>query len=302
MHGDQSFLKYQNKIRGIISQRKNQKVFDGKSLDKSNEALKRGISEIYLLARAELDEKDFGRFIEWTNEQVHSQVKDAERYKKKSYIDVAGLFKKIPAVTLEKEIAWIIERINAESQKINEFYDFMIDLEKKVYLGNYKEAIDDLNLFEQKNGASIWSIQLMIGLEQVANGLVEQKKYTNSLRKIFKTGLLSYLTFFISGRNEVKTNFLKFIEDVEKSVVAHRGFKKNEALLTYLTYKISGVYPEIERIDHILRIEQVHSIYDIYDTFLNIVQFLIYQNREDILLKHKFLLKKLSSLKDYRIE
>lgn len=159
MHGDQSFLKYQNKIRGIISQRKNQKVFDGKSLDKSNDALKRGISEIFLLARAELDEKDFGRFIEWTNEQVHSQVKDAELYKKKSYIDVAGLFKKIPAVTLEKEIAWIIERINAESQKINEFYDFMIDLEKKVYLGNYKEAIDNLNLFEQKNGASIWSIQ-----------------------------------------------------------------------------------------------------------------------------------------------
>lgn len=302
MHGDQSFLKYQNKIRGIISQRKNQKVFDGKSLDKSNDALKRGISEIFLLARAELDEKDFSRFIEWTNDQVHSQVKDAELYKKKSYSDVAGLFKKIPVVTLEKEIAWIIERINAESQKINEFYDFIINLEKTVYLGNYKEAIDDLNLFEQKNGASIWSIQLMIGLEQVANGLIEQKKYTNSLRKIFKTGLLSYLAFFISGRNEVKTNFLKFIEDVEKSISAHRGFKKNEALLTYLTYKISGVYPEIEKIDHILRIEQAHSIYDIYDTFLNIAQFLIYQNREDILLRHKYSLKKLSSLKDYRIE
>ena len=43
---------------------KNQNVFDEKSLDKPNEALKRGISEIFLLARAELAKKDFGYFME----------------------------------------------------------------------------------------------------------------------------------------------------------------------------------------------------------------------------------------------
>lgn len=298
----QSFLKYQNKIRGIISQRKNQKVFDGKSINKSNEILKRGIHEVFLLARAEIEENDFGPFIEWTNEQIRNQIKDAQVYKKKSYIDVAGLFKKTPAVTLDKELAWVIERIYAESERINIFYDFLMRLENRVYLGEYDEAKYELDEFELRNGASIWSIQLMIGLEQVSKGLVDQKKYTNSLRRIFKTGLLSYLTFFISGRNEVKTNFFKFIEDADKSVNSHKGFKKNDALMTYLSYKISGIYPEVEKIDHILRIEQAHSIYDIYDTFINIIQFLIYKGREDILEKHKKSLAKLGVLKDYRIE
>lgn len=301
MTPSQKLSKFQNKVRGKISQRKNQNVYDGKSLNASNEKLKRDINEILILSRAVLEPSQFLFFIKWTNNQVENQIKDYSIYYQKSYADVAGLFKNMPEVEWEKEVVWVIERLKFDSDKLNKFYNFLIVIEKLAYEGRQDDILNLLDSFELENGASLWSIQLKISFEQIFNGLVEQKKWTNTFRKKYKTGLLSYLTFFISSRNEIKTNYVKFIEDTEKTIAAHKYYKKNSKLLNYLNYKILGKYPEDKDLKDLLLIEQAHSIYDLYDTFINIIQYLIINGKENLLDSVSWKIKELEVLEDYRI-
>ncbi|MEK5763115.1 hypothetical protein [Acinetobacter junii] len=293
--------KFQNKVRGIIAQRKAQNIY-GQTLTTLNEKLKRDIKETLFLSRAELEINQYSFFIEWTHNQVEKQVKDNSVFLKKTYVDVAGLFRNMTEVEWEREVVWVIERLKFESEKINSFFDVIVEIERNAYLGDYEKVIKLLDDFEEKNGASLWSIQLRIGFEQVFQGLAEQKKCTNTFRKIYKTGLLTYITFFLSSRNEVKTNYIKFVEDVTKSINSHRYYKKNKFLLNYLEYKILGKYPHFNELKDLLLVEQAHSIYDLYDTFINIVQFILVNNKESVLLNNVVdKISELNVIKDYRI-
>ncbi|WP_336026041.1 hypothetical protein [Acinetobacter pittii] len=297
------FEKLQNKVRGAIAERKSQKVFDGKSLNLSNEKLKRDIKQIFFLARSDLEFKDFRKFIIWVNQQIESQVKDYNQYTNKSYIDVAGLFTHMPEVSWERELSWVIERLISEAEKLNDFFQLLIKIENMAYHGDFKNIFDELENFEKLNGASLWSIQLKISFEQTFNGLAEQKKYANTFRKLYKTGLLSYIVFFISSRNEEKTNYLKFVEDFENSISKHKYYKERRELTNFLRYKILGQYPnEVNEIKDLLLIEQAHSIYDIYDTFINVIQNLILRNQTYFLEKFSKKFEQLDILDDYRIK
>ena len=297
------YEKLQNKVRGVIAERKNQKVFDGKSLNSSNEKLKRNINQIFMLARAELEPKNFKQFITWVKQQVECQIRDNNKYTNKSYADTAGLFVNMPEVSWDKELSWVMERLIAEAEKLNSFFQFLVEVETLAYSGDFKKIFDKLENFENKNGASLWSIQLKISFEQTFNGLAEQKKYTNSFRKIYKTGLLSYIVFFISSRNEEKTNYLKFVEDFENSLSKHKYYKEQKELTNYLRYKILGQYPQdFNDIKDLLLIEQAHSIYDLYDTFINVIQHLIMNNQIIFLQKYSKKIEQLNILDDYRIK
>ena len=287
----------------MIAERKNQKVFDGKSLNSSNEKLKRNINQIFMLARAELEPKNFRKFITWVKQQVECQIIDNNKYTNKSYADAAGLFVNMPEVSWDKELSWVMERLIAEAEKLNSFFQFLVEVETLAYSGDFKKIFDKLENFENKNGASLWSIQLKISFEQTFNGLAEQKKYTNSFRKIYKTGLLSYIVFFISSRNEEKTNYLKFVEDFENSLSKHKYYKEQKELTNYLRYKILGQYPQdFNDIKDLLLIEQAHSIYDLYDTFINVIQHLIINNQIIFLQKFSKKIEQLNILDDYRIK
>lgn len=302
MNTDNKILsKFQNKVRGIIAQRKVKNIY-GQTLTTLNEKLKRDIKETLFLSRAELDINQYKFFIEWTHNQVEKQVRDNSVFLKKTYVDVAGLYRNMTEVEWEREVVWVIERLKFESEKINSFFDFIVEVERNTYLGDYEKISKLLNDFEEKNGASLWSIQLRIGFEQVFNGLAEQKKCTNALRKVYKTGLLSYITFFLSSRNEVKTNYIKFVEDATKSINSHRYYKNNKFLLNYLEYKILGKYPHINELKDLLLVEQAHSIYDLYDTFINVIQFILVNNKESVLLDNvRRKISELNVIKDYRI-
>lgn len=294
--------RYQNKVRGLISERKTSKIFDGKSIDALNISIRRGISELYFLARAELHPSNYEFFIGWSHEQIKSQVKDYDKFSKANYCDLAGLFKKLPKVTLYKEVLWMTSRIINESDKINAYTQLINKLQKNLFTDQNTFCISILEDFEFIYGASFSTIQLRMAFEQHINGLQGQKKYSAEVRSIYKQGLLPFIVHFTSVRNEEKTVFSRYIEEVKLRINNHKFYNKNSYTKNYLNYRLCQEWPKNEDdILDILMVEQTNSIFDIYDTLINFFQNNIYQNNIEYFEMMENTIIKLNTINDFRL-
>jgi hypothetical protein len=103
-----------------------------------------------------------------------------------------------------------------------------------------RSILDDIN---KKNGFSLWSIQLRIALENLRGGLEAQKKYTSEVRSKFRQGLLNFISYHTSVRNEEKTTTQKFKDDIIKRIDNHKYFE--DFVKTYTKYKLTSEIPLI---------------------------------------------------------
>lgn len=295
-----SYRALQNKFRGNVSAYKSRKFVKNPSIGQS-EKFSIGLRDLFLDARWSLSPSRFDEFLSWVNSQLETRFKEFLS-RKIGYEELSGVNTRAPVVTLERELIWITARIKANHSKINFFRSMVGEIEGQVYSSNIEKAIDLVKNIEQTFGVSLWSVQLRIALEHHAGGLERQKRYSAEVRRVFRRGLLGFIAYYTSVRNEERSSFSKYCDDVNTRINSHRYYET--FVKTYVRFRLTNELPPSELgLADILRVEQSHSSIDIYETFVTIAQEIV--RREDLVDIRNVLgtcLDNLSHIKDYRLE
>ncbi|WP_339515632.1 hypothetical protein [Pseudomonas sp. RL_15y_Pfl2_60] len=269
------FISCQHKFRGIIADFKSKKFEKNPRFGKSFK-FRSSYRNHMLEARSALHTSSFTDYLSWASSQIKQQLPELSRYPT-GYDELEGVSIHAPLVTLEREVFWIVARISEDSEAINNFRKAAELIEKLWINGYIDESIDVLKLFDESHGSSFWSVQLRIALENAAGGLEKQKKYTSEVRSIYKSGLLNFIAYNTSVRNEERVGIQKFKEDIRQKITNHS--KYGEAVKIYMHHRMLGEWPSTsERVADVLRIEQSHSLVDVYETFVNLAQHVVSNN------------------------
>lgn len=267
--GEQAFLEMQHRVRGLVANYKSRRfVQDRRTLPHQN--FRAGLKEVLLDGRAHLRPEYYRPFIDWTTEQIATQLPDMASIPV-GYDDLSGVYGKAAPVSLEHEILWISERLRADKVKLNLHVLAVAAIQDATLAGDYEFALKILEPAQIVLGASLWSVQLRIALENLAGGLERQKQYTGALRSVHRTGLLNFTAYHTSVRNEERTTYSKFMDDIEARITALT--RHNDLIKTYDRYRIKGEFASTDSgLAEILRVEQSHGIVDLYETFLAVLQ------------------------------
>lgn len=264
-----SFIEQQNKFRGLVSEYRSRRfVKDPKTRPSCR--FRSGLRELLLDARVAIHPSQFDVFLNWVDHQMEVQIADIAEMAI-GYDDLRGVYTDAPTASLEYELLWITARIKADSARFNDFRSGAEEVERLVFIGKLEAAIEALKLMELAFGVSLWSVQLRIALEHQAGGLEQQKRYTAEVRGVYKRGLLGFIAYHTSVRNEDRTTLTKFCDDIKVRIDRHQHYEP--FVKNYARYRLAGEWPASESgLADILRVEQSHSSIDIYETFVAVAQ------------------------------
>ncbi len=293
------FIEQQNKFRGLISEYKSRKFIKDREILPSSR-FRKCLSNLLLDTRVVLHNSQFDVFLSWINRQTEIQLADMAMVSI-GYDELSGVYSKAPIASLELELLWITARIKANAAKFNDFRLKADEVESFIFTGKFSDAIEILGHIELHFGVSLWSVQLRIALENQVGGLEQQKRYTAEVRSIYKNGLLSFVAYHTSVRNEDRTTLTKYCEAIKTRIDQHQYFES--FVKNYARYRLVGEWPSLQSgLADILRVEQSHSSIDIYETFIAVAQEI--SRNEDFFKTRKVLVKCLDELKsitDFRL-
>ncbi|NWA91459.1 hypothetical protein HX807_22870 [Pseudomonas sp. D8002] len=273
------YIRCQHKFRGILADFKAKKFEKNRRFGKSFK-FRSNYRNIMLEARAALHISTFAEYLSWASSQIRQQIPELSRFPT-GYDELEGVSIDAPLVTLEREVFWIVARVSEDFEIINQFRGTAEVIEKLWTIGYIDESIEVLKKFDEVIGSSFWSVQLRIALENAAGGLEKQKKYTSEVRSIYKNGLLNFIAYNTSVRNEDRVGIQKFKEDISSRISNHS--KYSPAVKTYMIHRMLGEWPTADdEIADVLRVEQSHSLVDVYETFISLIQYAISSNNNDL--------------------
>jgi hypothetical protein len=295
-----AFLKCQHKFRGLVSAFKSTKFVKEKRFDHSF-LFRSGYRELMLEARSTLHYSMYSEYLQWASFHVKHQLPELSRYPT-GYDELEGLARKAPIVSVDQEVYWIVARINEDCAVINTFRKIATHVEQYILEDDALGGIEFLKQLELMLGASFWSVQLRIALENIAGGLEGQKKYTSEVRSIYRSGLLNFIAYNTSVRNEDRVSIQKYSLDIKQRIDNHS--KYDDSVKTYMHHRIMGDWPsDSDKIADVLRVEQSHSLIDVYETFISLLQ---YSLRDDVSISVKALMKsallQVKNIEDFRLE
>lgn len=294
-----AFIEQQNKFRGLVSGYRSRRFVKDRTTIPSVR-FRSGLRELLLDTRVALHHSQFDVFLSWVNQQMEAQLADIGQLTI-GYEELRGVYTEAPLASLECELLWITARIKADVSRFNDFRSGAEEVEHLVFIGKLEAAIEALKLIELAFGVSLWSVQLRIALEHQSGGLEQQKRYTAEVRSVYKRGLLGFVAYHTSVRNEDRTTLAKFCDDIKARIDKHQYYEP--FVKTYARYRLAGEWPTSEsRLADILRVEQSHSFIDIYETFVAVVQEIA--RRDDLHKVHRVLVKclrNLTAITDFRL-
>lgn len=277
---DRTYLDCQNRFRGLIAQFRSHRYEKGITSRPVRE-FRTGFSNLLLDARAALQPSQYRPFIEWLQDTYANQVSEVHR-QPVGYDDLGGIYGRAPIVGLEEELAWLAERFRSANKQISAFLLARHLIELAVLSGKYDDAIEGIETLQELLGVTLWSVQLRLALEQVIGGLERQKQYSADVRGVYKRGLLGFVAYHTSVRNEERSTISRFLEDIENRIANHRYF--DPGTKTYARYRLKAEFPENEAgLADILRIEQSHGLLDAYETYVSVLQELVGRNPDEAL-------------------
>ena len=263
------FVEQQHRFRGLVSEYKSRRFVKDRTVSPERR-FRSNFSKLLLETRAALHQDQYRPMLVWMAEMTAAQLGELER-SPVGYDHLSGIHLRIPVVALEDELAWVAERLRIARKLIATFLAAKSDIEQATLAGEYEQAIERVDRVQRTFGTTLWSVQLRIALEHQAGGLERQKKYSAEVRAVFRRGLLGFTTYHTSVRNEDRTTFAKFLEDIEGRIKNHQYYTADTQ--TYARYRLKSEYPATTaELVEILRVEQSHDLIDIYETFVAVVQ------------------------------
>ena len=293
-----AFVDQQNLVRGSISALR-RKWVDESAVDPYRR-FRSALAKDLLTARHAIEPAHYDGYLEWYHNTIRNVVPD--HFQRPIGFDfLGGLHLKVPKMSLEREVEWITKRIAHENETINKFRDIAGEIEFLVTQGDYDQAIEFIKSASTSFGETYWGVQLRIALEHASGGLEAHKQYLSILKAAQMRGLLSFVSFYTSVRNEDRTTWIRFVESFERRL---SKTKYDGAVQSYLRFRLIGVWPSLESgLADVLRIEQCHSIIDIYETLIGLLQHLLTSssvaNAGPIV---DLALSNLSSIHDFRLD
>jgi hypothetical protein len=296
---ERNLLEQKHKYRGLVAKFRSKAFVKDRKTPPSMQ-FRSGLRELLLNSRVALHPSAFQVFNEWVIAQNQKQLADLVR-SPIGFEELTGVLDS-PDVPLETELYWVAERIRANSKTLRTFRTQVATIEALTLTNEYETAIAVLRLVELEHGVSLWSVQLRIALEQHAGGLERQKRYASEVRGIYKRGLLNFVAFNTSARNEDRTTIAKYRDDVRAKIDRHRYY--SDGVKIYMRYRLLHEIPFFAPdLATILRVEQSHTLIDVYETFISIAQVIV--KREQFVKLRQPLLRCLGILDcvgDFRIE
>lgn len=266
-----SFKKEQNSFRGIISKYK-AKGFHPKASRTPLSCLRSDVKSQLLEARENLHPNQFSDFLRWTKSQL-KLVPEMEG-SPVDYDDLWGVIRNKSELSIENELIWVSERLSLEVDKINSYLADKDKIENLIFENKATEAINIQDAQFKKIGASMCGVQIRLALENLGGGIDSQKKYSSHIRSIYKNGLLRFIGFYASMRNEPQSNIVNYLSTVKSRIRIQKNYDDN--VKTYLRFQLTYDFDYTRKeLADILCIEQSHSIIDIYETFLRIITLLL---------------------------
>lgn len=175
----------------------------------------------------------------------------------------------LKTISAEREFRWAGARLLVHGAELQEFRQLSEEMERAILLGDYQTCERVLKIVQKKFGYSLWLIKNKIAFLQLLKGLEAQKQYTASVRQN-SDGFISYITFYISMRNETTVSpnrfSTRFNEDMHQ-------LELPGDVVTYLQYHIdplTGLTPE--ELGDAIRFEASTSIIDYYETIIRTAQ------------------------------
>ncbi len=255
----------QNRIRGAIAKYRS-RGFSKVALDRHS-LLIEDVKRCLMSARAALYEGDFDRFLKWADNYISALVPPGAV---PVYAHLSGILqgKSIP---LEREARWVLARLAADADVLGTYRSAADNVEELILKGSLSEVEPALDGIASVFGESFWSIELRFAVRQLTDGLEGQKKYLAELRSLFKQGLLSFVAYHVSARNEAKTTSSKFRVDTLQRIVHRTSYQIGTQ--HYLQFRLMKETPGGRRAwADILRCEQSGGLIDLYETFVAFCQ------------------------------
>ncbi len=284
-----------NNFRGVFSQRRRRGFLEEDTA--RNRVFRTNLRKALLDARLLVNPEDYDELISWLRGMMKQELgQDHDLNFGYDYLN--GVIVS-PRATLEREILWVSSRIQSEAAQINEFTSFLQSIEGSILQNDPREAVEKLEVFCEKYGQTMWSVQLGIATRHRLGGLEDQKAFLEEIRAKHRRGILSYVAFHTSIRNEERTSWARFRGNVYE---ASRK-RKDKPLGRYIAYRLLSILPETQSgVADILRIEQCNSIFDLYETFIFVAQNILSDPASSDLpdlIQHE--LTKMAKIDDFRI-
>ncbi|HIF9120921.1 TPA: hypothetical protein ACX6O4_001362 [Photobacterium damselae] len=200
----------------------------------------------------------------------------------------------------EKNLAWYTLVLIKYSDLISEFLKIEGELEKCIFLDNYQEALNKIDLIDKNICHSIWGCEKRITITNSLNGLKEQKALTTEIKNE-ATDLVSALCHFYSCRTEEKVTPQWF-----KNTVNNISKELDEDYKNYIRLKLYGSTDFGDNnLLNLIALDSTSSIIDLYLTYVRALQFYVtnYNNQTTINKRVICLIDNLNKkVDDYRIK
>lgn len=227
------------------------------------EELHRNVKAVLLRARSKLAPDQYDEFLRY----AFRAIPDAPS-SPRNYYFVQG-YQKAPAIALDNEVRWVVAWLNQHEDVIENHVARVARIDHLVLHGQFAEALKELDKHIDQHGHTLWAIQLALALEQRTGGLEAQKRRHEQLRRRNKRGLLAYISYMTSVRNEDRATLSQFRADLEEKTAALRP----RALGRYALYRLGGAWPaDTSGIADVLRVEQSNGPVDVFETIINLIQ------------------------------
>ena len=260
--------KLQNLFRGLVSLLRSS-AFTKSELTPLSQRYRVGIKRIYLQARVVLPQSRYAEFVDWIEIQEQTILSDIIMTEKSyEYLSGVGSSKK---ATLEVELRWLSSLLRKNVRSISEVRMQAEMIEKQVLFGDLSQSLLAMRTIERKVGVSLWSVQLSIALTQEVSGLEAQKRLAAELQSVFRKGLLGFVAYHSSVRNEPRTSATRFNSDTLYRIDSHKNFS-NEVKHFLRNQLLNQIGDHPNDLAAILRVSQSHHFIDQYEAFVAVCQ------------------------------
>ena len=124
-HTRKAFFKCQNKFRGLVSSFKSKRFVKNRVFDPSF-LFRSKFRDLMLEARTVLHPSTFSEYHEWISYHIKHQLPELSNFPIQ-YDELEGVSRKSQAISIEREVQWIVSRIKANKDVIN-YYVNMINI------------------------------------------------------------------------------------------------------------------------------------------------------------------------------
>jgi hypothetical protein len=262
---------HQAKLRGLIGEARSAKIFQDEP-EKKKDRFNNKLSKALLSARETIPASNQDDYLSWSMKMIDQLLPAKNPIKKPSYKNLTLI--NYPKETETRiEINWIITKLKAQRKIISFFLEKKQAIEKNFWQ-NEPESINSLyNDIENNIGQSVWLVESKFGTIQFFYGLEEQKSFLNEIKNKTTAGLIRFISYRISMRNEAAVTIPRYKNTINNLA---KTYQDNNDLSQYLKFKLINEFPSTEKeIISVLRFNHNLSSVDLYETLILLTQYVV---------------------------